>query len=64
MLTHKNYTATVASLCHHMQLLNIGPSDRIFSYLPLAHTFEQVGAFGIMIAFRYQLALDTRFNQA
>ena len=42
MLTHKNYTATVASLTRHMQLLKIGPKDVIFSYLPLAHTFEQV----------------------
>ena len=42
MLTHKNYTATVASLSRHMQLLEIGPGDIIFSYLPLAHTFEQV----------------------
>ena len=46
MLTHKNYTATVAALSRHMQLLQIGPGDIIFSYLPLAHTFEQVRVLG------------------
>ena len=56
MLTHKNYTATVAGLARHMQLLEIRPGDIIFSYLPLAHTFEQVGrsggdAVGIPITF-------------
>lgn len=50
MLTHANYTATVASLARHMQLLEIGPGDVIFSYLPLAHTFEQV-ATNIMLAY-------------
>jgi len=50
MLTHKNYTATVAALARHMQLLEIKPGDIIFSYLPLAHTFEQV-ATNIMFAY-------------
>jgi len=50
LMSHGNYTATLAGLERHMQLLNISPSDVIFSYLPLAHTFEQV-ATSVMLGF-------------
>ena len=50
MLTHGNYTATVSSVCTHMNQepwksrYRFGPEDVSISYLPLAHTFEQVVA--------------------
>ena len=50
MLTHRNYTATVSGVCTHMNQepwksrYRFGPEDVSISYLPLAHTFEQVVA--------------------
>lgn len=48
LITHGNYCATVAGVISHVgqgvwqESLTFGPEDVHLSYLPLAHTFEQV----------------------
>ena len=47
-ITHGNYCATAAGVVGHVgqgawqQALTFGPEDSHLSYLPLAHSFEQV----------------------
>jgi long-chain acyl-CoA synthetase len=52
MLSHKNLSSTAA---HSKELLNLQPSDKVVSYLPLSHIAEQMFTIHAAITAAYQV---------